>query len=1065
MTILVVANESSVLAAIRSGLLPKDVLGAPARVGRDGDKLFVKLSSTLDDRAQAALEESGVSTRRRWPERLRHEELASFAEAIPLIPRPDPAPPFPSLVFHRPKEGFLSLVQQLLRLGCDEMELRFFTDDAGLAHCLLRATNPPYYVVLEALDRGTSTVAYRSVDPRGAVFVPLGWDHPLAQDLAAPPGQMVLARAGAPWVRLPEGSWAPLERHLDVVPPEAERWTESEETERLRVELRLARSSRLRDTDLWVLRRQAEPQLDALLMTLPADVLSKLAFARLKSDGASIIAIRARRLAGAPPALPLADAETYGSLPRIENLHLPNGATLAPPIRASRLRRILAPDPEELVWAVPLEGGTFRVERAAESAFRPMSDWVDHVAAADAGVLEGWIANASFLELESFVALDAEWATAPSEAGPRAKRRERRREPTRETAPAAEATEPRAPSHAPAIALQPGGAPLDPSEAAAEIERLERRFCELDAAADDPERIAIWLELAPLYDASGRAAAAALAWTHALWEAPADARPGIAWRWAEASGAGADLPRSPSRAEVSAVAAHLVARGHEGAPFSELEPLGRALEAHDVLLDCRTLWLVRERLFESSGDPLARVQAQDAVLARLRGGLPVEEVPGFIRLWGSDRSATGAIALLTEALDRTTLIYRDVIRERSAVESDPELTDGYVELLFAWGYARLGQRERADTCVALADALHRAAELAPEEPVHRFLRAAFRARVRQAIEGLPIETPLPFDVAALLDGLDRIERYKVDRLREASTILDWTHGLDPFVAYRRAASPSIYAALEDATPEGVAALAAARLEVASTADELRAVLTLLRVLPEHLVVPALRGLVARIEAVDEEERLGVLEDATLLAARCESAEAFDALLGLFQALSGSSEHDVGVGRTLGRLGGCLHRAGRTEVAAAIVETTMGRLEGPAPEAVLARLELASGLARMGRPDRLDACLTDAVAIPDARLTPRLRLRLVREVALSLGHTSPSRAVSGVASLMQRLPGITDSFNTNSHYCLSVLHFMESMVSGLASRDLSLTPFATRFIEADEHRIRRRIFAINEPAGR
>src|SRR5262249_42024490 len=58
------------------------------------------------------------------------------------------------------------------------------------------------------------------------------------------------------------------------------------------------------------------------------------------------------------------------------------------------------------------------------------------------------------------------------------------------------------------------------------------------------------------------------------------------------------------------------------------------------------------------------------------------------------------------------------------------------------------------------------------DAVHSYLVAAFSERVDQAIAGMPSETPLSEPVGAQLAGLDRVARYKVDRLREASRILE-----------------------------------------------------------------------------------------------------------------------------------------------------------------------------------------------------------------------------------------------------------------------------------------------------
>ena len=61
-----------------------------------------------------------------------------------------------------------------------------------------------------------------------------------------------------------------------------------------------------------------------------------------------------------------------------------------------------------------------------------------------------------------------------------------------------------------------------------------------------------------------------------------------------------------------------------------------------------------------------------------------------------------------------------------------------------------------------------------------------------------------------------------------------------------------------------------------------------------------------------------------------------------------------------------------------------------------------------------------------------------------------------AALTDQLPLVTDSFNTNSHYCLSVVHFVESLVRGHAADDLVLGELGRRWLDEDEYLVRRRI---------
>src|SRR5262249_60379368 len=62
--------------------------------------------------------------------------------------------------------------------------------------------------------------------------------------------------------------------------------------------------------------------------------------------------------------------------------------------------------------------------------------------------------------------------------------------------------------------------------------------------------------------------------------------------------------------------------------------------------------------------------------------------------------------------------------------------------------------------------------------------------VDQALGGQPPDRPLSPEVSGRLDALESFERYKVDRLRQASRVLEPHERLDPVGAYtRRARDP------------------------------------------------------------------------------------------------------------------------------------------------------------------------------------------------------------------------------------------------------------------------------------
>jgi hypothetical protein len=126
------------------------------------------------------------------------------------------------------------------------------------------------------------------------------------------------------------------------------------------------------------------------------------------------------------------------------------------------------------------------------------------------------------------------------------------------------------------------------------------------------------------------------------------------------------------------------------------------------------------------------------------------------------------------------------------------------------------------------------------------------------------------------------------------------------------------------------------------------------------------------------------------------------------------------------------------------------------ETALARLQVETARSSLD----LDHDVTDAFAAAygmlDSLKSDSERLQWIKNLGVALSRTTPEQACAGVRQIFERLPKITDSFNTNSHFCVSVVSFMDSLVLALASEDLCLDTWARHWIEDDEHRLRRRI---------
>src|SRR5262249_6540434 len=102
-------------------------------------------------------------------------------------------------------------------------------------------------------------------------------------------------------------------------------------------------------------------------------------------------------------------------------------------------------------------------------------------------------------------------------------------------------------------------------------------------------------------------------------------------------------------------------------------------------------------------------------------------------------------------------------------------TEAYIDLIFAFGLARIGDEPDARELLSQARSA-----LLGQDDAHAFLYGAFEYRVRQALDGKPHSGPLPNDHIEYLEHMERLLRYVVDRLRKHSRILEPDQHLNPY---------------------------------------------------------------------------------------------------------------------------------------------------------------------------------------------------------------------------------------------------------------------------------------------
>jgi hypothetical protein len=609
------------------------------------------------------------------------------------------------------------------------------------------------------------------------------------------------------------------------------------------------------------------------------------------------------------------------------------------------------------------------------------------------------------------------------------------------------------------------------------LAREEAAFLELDAPADSPQRRQAWERLAEMYARMQRSRDAGLAWAHAVWDAPEAERGRLARRWADSAGVRFEALlelQAPNSEQTRGAVAHLHAAALEGTPevVARVADWSAFLDRYSDDLDVRSYWLGRQAVSRlAGGDALGLARARDRVLARLQSGLSVDrDVPRLLRVMGQAGAAgagTERAVRVGAQLEALLKAFEETPRKRSAVEANPALSRAYVHLEFAWAFARLASPERArqlrEGALAALDRL---------DPVHHYLTRAYQARIDQALEGAAPDTPLPPELGGLLNGLETFLRYKVDRLRQFSQVLEPHERLEAIGSFWRKAQNArgeeLSALRGVRDPADLLKAIQARMGAAAdqhlAADErvrlIDGLMDFLPQLPESQAVPLLHTFLGLGDALVPRQRVVVLEDALKVAGHFGRASLVKQLVSQLGNLIRELGPDgVGeVGSMLVASVRSLRRVGLRDEAGELLARASTVLKGEDTRSLQARLALASGFAYLGVVSQAQPII-DEVQVRLGResgLNIGDRMKLTRALAQALSHASTEVALPGLLRLAQQLSWMTDSYNTNTHFCLSLVDFADALVLGHVGDDLTLNETTRRFLDEDEYLVRRRV---------
>ena len=896
--------------------------------------------------------------------------------------------------------------------------------------------------------------------------------------------------------------------------------------DKIDVPLRLAPGSHNDAAGLWVIRKDAMEQMEALIKNSDELLLSHLRFAVADAgqgkDPLVVIRTRSTSARQAPPVLVL-DATQYRSYLRLPNLFVPVAHRVHPPLRQDAIAKLLASDPDMVTWLHPLENDEFRPESIADRAFRPMSDWIEYVLDHQHETIQTWIHSHQFF----FGEFTCNEDTVREKKPPKDDRSKKKKEDAERSTPKQKKRRPRKAEREEGEEKAPEmeytfefpESPVEESLAQQQLQEAEAEFVGSDDPLDSQWRREAWANLGNLNAALKNQLDTTVCWSNSLWD-ELHPSPEATQQWlaAEIQNASDVLPSSsPDIDDLLAAAAarphcaslvaaylvHTVATGETDDVRSRLNDISQFLHQHEGFLPIRTTWLAWYAIFElSDRDTLALARARDRILERLfnSGLTPELNLPTFLRAQGAGeseryRAMLEQVSLLQETVEKWITEPRQ--------HEETARTKQYAKLTFAFAMARLGENSECQRILAtVANEMKSVAK----DPVHKWVSAAYQVRAEQILRGEKHQS-LPEELIDELESMAKMEKFKVDRLRSLSRIIEPHERVNAFTRWHQDHADPLMAELamlSSITDSGELRTKLTALISKHSEDKAKRLIVLPKALElsprmgEAFAKDLLNSALHWLEDSDDiVKKAQLLQRSLYIAAHFGRMDALQALVNAFnnslpdivseyfkmQVRNESDDKDniltiedlftesfrdlrkMGMRDEIGSLYGQLAKEvadGRTRVGKTL-NSKDAKLKFEA-RALRLLLCAASGWYYFGQEFEAREVADAVRGKLFANDLPPIEQRGLSCAYISAVAQAPeTEALQRIEELYglrgkktRKLDNIHDNFTTSSHFSISQLDLIEESVLALVSEDFSLSAESRRWLDEDEYLVRKRI---------